>query len=849
MTTPPSLSSSDARRAPWPVMIGMMLTAMVTLTSQIALTRIMSATASYHSAFFILSIVMLSMAAAAVRAYISIRRVKRPVSIKSSIGNAYKSSLAAILAVACFVVVLANNWGPKMPPFQILITIVILFIWFFLTGYVIVLLLNHYVHDVARLYWIDLAGGALGCLLAPILLNAFAAHNVIVFCAGIMACAGISLALSHGSRAEQIAGVILALCIFSLFSLSAAKPEILRLRYVKSQNPKQVLWEKWNALARVSVSSAMPGLEEAANLIKTRRGSSFSEEQIDELRRLWQSGWGMSSKFKGDAVPALWLELDADAGTQIFQDGVTALREDRKLDFLSWDVTSIGYLWRKESGYSVDNAFIIGGGGGRDVLTALAMNTGQVNVVELNPAVVEAVQSIFGEYSGRIYSHPKVKLTVGEARSELRRQNDEFDVIQMSMVDTWASSMAGSLVMVENSLYTTEAFDLYVNRLKKNGLLSVSRWFDPSRYGESARVLGLMATALRNSGVKRVEDHVALITSSGYLSTAVATMLLKRSPFTDRERDKLRSLCQERGFQLLWPQASETPKASFDIEGVLRLDKKTLAESPYVLNPPTDDSPFFFNIDRPFHSWIEAFRSGDFSRGSQSTFILVSALLLMCYSCFYLVIKPLRACHTGNARSWRDFLPHLLFFGGIGFGFMLIELALIQRYILLLGHPTYAVSVVLFSLLLFSGCGSYLTNRIKNTGLNWSTSMALVLVLIGAILSALAVPIIVGWVMAWPWIGRLCVAVGLIAPLALFMGMIFPLGVRRLAAIGKQDLMPWMWGINGVCGVTASVAGMLLAMTINYTAVILAGAAAYGVTLFSLSLFRVPGSHERIEEE
>lgn len=829
-------TSDVPRRAPWSVMIGLMLTALTALVSQIALTRVMSVTASYHSAFFILSIVMLGMAASAVRAFLDMQRKDHPVTVIACVAAAYRSSIAACLAVVCFIVVVARDWGQILSPFQLLLAVVILFVWFFYNGYVIVIILSNYAIDVARLYWIDLAGGALGCLLAPALLNRFAALNVILLCASGMAVAGSLLALTHGGSKARRGGLLLTLALFSVWGVSTVRPELLRLRYAKGQDQSQVLWERWNALARVSVTTEIPGTSQALEFNQSRRGVRMTSEESEGLRQLWQSGWGMSPKFNGPTLPALWLQLDADAGTPILQGGVAALQDKGRLDFLTWDVTAAAYAWRNALGERIDNTFIIGGGGGRDVLTALESGVGKVDVIELNPAVVEAVQQTFGDYSGRIYSHPRVRLTIGEARNELGRSLTRYDLIQMSMIDTWASSMAGSMVMTENSLYTREAFDLYFSRLKEGGVLSVSRWYDSERYGEAARVLTLMATTLNRYSIERPEDHVAIITSSGFLNTSVATLFLKRSPFTDPQLDGLRQLCEDRGYQLLWPNFDSASAAPFDIIRLLRLDRQALAGSRYDLSPPTDDRPFFFNIDRSLRSWLDAARTGDFNRGSRASFVLGATLLLLCYACFYFVIKPLRAGRSAPPGSFISFLPPLLYFGGIGLGFILIELALIQRYILLLGHPSYAISVVLFALLLFGGCGSYLTMRTSETRLDATTRLALVMVLAGTLLTALAAPSLLWRVAAWPWTLRLCVAVTLIAPLALFMGMIFPLGVWRLTATGRQELVPWMWGINGVCGVTASVLGMLLAMNLSYTAVLLAGAAAYSLTLLSLSL-------------
>lgn len=827
-------------RAPWPVALGLMLTALTVLVSQIALTRIMSVTVNYHSAFLILSVVMLGMAASAIAAYLGMRRLERPVTIADSVGAAYKSGLATLIAVICFVAVVARDWGPYSQPIQLIVAAIVFFSWFFYSGYVVAVVLSHYAADMSRLYWYDLVGAALGCLLVVPLLNQYPALNVILLCAAGMAIAGTLLAQAHGSVRAQRLGMLLALLLTAVWVVSAVWPELLRLQFAKGQDQSQVRWERWNALARVTVTTEIPGISSSIEHYQRRHGAPLSPEEIEKLRRLWQAGWGTSRNYDGPVLPAMWLQLDTDAGTPILQDGVAALANKGQLNFLAWDVTAAAYAWRGALKPSAGHVFIVGGGGGRDVLTALSHGAEHVDVVELNPAVVEAATVAFGDYSGRVYKHPKVNLTVGEARSELSRRDHRYDLIQMSMIDTWASSMAGAMVMTENSLYTQEAFDLYLDRLKPDGMLSVSRWFDPVRYGEAARVVVLMASTLKRAGVERPEDHIAMLVSPGYLDMAVTTLVCKRSPLTVLERTALQRLARERGYRLFWPQSAEASDAAavpFDIAGLLRLEPPALADRRFDLSPPTDDRPFFFNIDRPIASWIDAVQSGEYLRGSRATLVLGVTLLVMGYACVRFVIRPMRASLAADGAAPRpSFLSPLLYFGGIGAGFMLIEIALIQRYILFLGHPSYAISVVLFALLLFGGLGSWLTEGLETARLRRATPLALAPILAGTIVSALFVPSWLENMSAWSWPARLGASLALISPLALFMGMICPMGVRRLAATGRQDLVPWMWGINGICGVIASVLGMILAMNFSYTVVLACGAAAYGVTFLSLWL-------------
>jgi spermidine synthase len=822
-------------RAPWSVRAGLMVTALTVLVSQIALTRVMSVSVNYHAAFLILAVVMLGMAASAVSAYLGMRRADKRVTVADSVTSAYRSAIAAVVALIGFVVLVARDWGPLSQPLQLLVAPALFFSWFYYSGYVVALVLSHFARDMARLYWFDLVGAAGGCMLVVPLLNRFSALSVILLCAAGMAISGALLARALGTPRIRRTGALLSAAMLTAWAATIAWPGLLRLHFAKGQDQSQVVWERWNAQARVSVTPEIPGTQQAVELYQRKHGVQVSPEELEEMRLRHQAGWGLSRKFPGRVPPALWVQLDTDAGTPIIQDGVAALDRPGELDFLAWDVTSAGYVCRANSGGPLDDVFIVGGGGGRDVLAALSFKAGRVDVVELNRDVVKATQEQFGNYGGQVYSHPRVRLTIGEARGELSRRDDRYDLIQMSMIDTWASSMAGSMVMSENNLYTQEAFDLYVSRLKGDGVLSVTRWFHPVRYGESARIVVLMSSALRRAGVERPEDHVALMTTHGSLDTALATALLKRSPFTDQERTALQQLARERGYGLLWPRepGADVP---FDAGALLRAEPSAINDPNFDLSPPTDDRPFFFNIDWPLASWAEAIRSGDMSRGSRATLVLGAALIVMCGACVWFVIRPLRASGVGSAAAPKAFVPPLLYFGGIGLGFMLVELALIQRYILFLGHPSYAISVVLFALLLFGGFGSLLTAGIDVARLLRTTRLALVMVLAGTVLTAIVVPDWLARVAGWSWGARVAIAIGLIAPQALFMGMIFPLGVRRLTETGREDLVPWMWGVNGVCGVVALVLGMLLAMNLSYTTVLLTGAVAYGVTLLSLSL-------------
>jgi hypothetical protein len=781
------------RRAPWPLVAAMFLTTLVTLALQVCVSRIMSVTLSYHFAFLIVACAMLGMAASAVTVFLE----RKGGATAKRLGAPAAAQIAAVLITLGTFGFVFMRADALLLPVQVAASGCALAIAFYYAGYIVAYMLARYAKDVVRLYLIDLLGACVGCIVAVLLLNRFSAPAATLVCAWASAAAGVLLARALGTQQNQRIGVLLFAALTCVTSLALVNPALTRLRFAKLKDQRHVVWERWNSLARVSVKPSGPP----------------------------NAAWGISELFEGTVPEILWLELDADAGTPIIRNGGKAPPE--QTDFLKWDVTASGY-WLRPSAESV---FIIGGGGGRDVLTAVGFGAKRVDVVEINPAVIEASRDVFGEYSGGVYSLPQVSLAVGNARSSLARRDTRYDLIQMSMIDTWAASMAGSLVLTENTLYTQEAYGLFLSHLKDDGILSISRWYDRSDYGEVARVLSLMGDALERSGAPNPSAHIAVLYTRGQLGQAVATCLMKRSPFAPAEIGELADLGRRMGFKLIWPRIDQATSEAIDVRGIVERDPTLMKASIFDLTPPTDERPFFFNTRKPLESWVAALRDRDLAEGSRSSGLLVCTLLALVAIGYRLLVSPLRA-HGLTPR-------HLLlsthrgptaYFAGIGVGFMLIELALIQRYIVFLGHPTYGLSVVLFSLLLFTGVGSFLSGRMRRM-LTRQIRWPILCVGAGALARAFLVPPLLLSLQAWSESARIALAMALIAPLATCMGMIFPTGIRILTARGLEELVPWMWGVNGFAAVIASVVGMMIATAWGYTAVIVLAVLAYGLTL------------------
>ena len=803
-------------QSPLRARISILVAACAVLILQIATTRILSAAISYHSGMVVIGIVMLGLAASATSVFVHRNRRENPLGMEAAV----RAFMAAAIActIAAFGFSLASTLAGGSPiGFGVLVVLsaVLFFAVTWCAGYGVAFLLSEYSADVSRVYWFDLMGAAAGCLLVIPLLDGRSPLVVVIIVGAFF---GVSaVLLTEGPTARRRAGGVTAV-VALLAILASVFPAMTQLYSAKGEDQRDIRYQEWNRITWVTVVDRVPQYERNLDLLRERRPDIDAEAFLAR----WNLGWGMSPTYEGDVPTTLFMALDADAGTQIIEDGANAFAE---LEYLEYDVTNVAYHLRTPE--QIEDTFVIGGGGGRDVVTGLHFGADEVVVAEMNPGVIRSVNEAFGDFSGRLYSHDRVTIRLGDARSTLSRLDRKFSVIQMSMIDTWAASVAGSLVLSENSLYTLEAFVLYLEHLDDEGILTVSRWASPSMWGEVGRTVSLMGTALRELGVDDPASHLAIVQTQS--DPAVATCILKRTPFTPEERAQVDAIAQRMEFVVPF-NGTTAETLGVDLGAIARGEPEAMEGTPFDLSPPTDDRPFFFNTRWMFASWVDAIREGDMTLGSPSSVYTVGMLLLLLLIGRILTIRPLERHNRGLPEAEqiriRQHLGPMLYFAGIGLGFMLVEVGILQRYLTFLGHPTYAMSVVLFSVLLSSGLGSAISARLEPSKVAPLLSGLLVLV----VLTAFAVPPLLQSAHALELVARMALAAGLVVPLGLCMGMIFPLGVRLLGKSGLDPLVPWVWAVNGLAGVIGSVLGMLVAMLWGYTAVLLLGALAYGAT-------------------
>jgi hypothetical protein len=752
---PPSvdpLSLAVDRRRAW-LAIG--LVAGTVVLYQIAVTRLLSVVLWYHWAFLAVSMAMLGLGAPGVWFALS-RPGPRALA---------RCLWAAAIALPGSVLLILHHSDLTGRPAVLVCMAALLVPMLLLGAAVCALLLAAPGPEVGRMYGADLLGAATAALVVVPLMWLVDTPRLLA-ALGLLPIAAVWLLAPGRGRAALPAGAaLLALCFVPApFELTRTKT------YDEAPFQEAVLLVKWTPTARLAF---------------------FNVPLWHDPRSDY--GWGLGTKAPKQSVKQYWMEQDGSAGTPVtrFDGDLT------KLQHLLFDATAAAYQLERPRRVAV-----IGAGGGRDVLSALLVGSEHVDAVELNPAVIATIGGELREFSGDIYRHPGVQAHAAEGRSFLTRSSGDYDVIQISMIDSWAATAAGAFALAENNLYTVEAYQLYWQRLSERGLVTTSRWHGNF---ESLRLLGIHFAALRGLGVPNPEDHLAVV-SGGLIDTLIAS----RQPFAGARLERLREVCAERGFELAYP----SPALSKDYADFLANGS---APQPIVdLSPSTDDRPFFFQILPPF-SLFDAETARKISTNAEAVHTLqllvvaVTGVALLLFFAPFLV-RPLRTSRTG---FWRG----SMFFALIGVGFMLLEMPWLQRFVLFLGHPSHAAAVVLGSLLAGTGLGASCAARI---GLPRVQTFGL---FVPALLVAvhLATPALFAAGLGADLGVRIALSLGLLLPAGFALGLMFPSGMARFGDANKA----WYWSVNGACGVFASVSSLALAMQFGFTAVGFAGVACY----------------------
>ncbi len=756
------------------------------LMTELALTRIFSVTMYYHFAFLAISIALFGLSASGVFVYVLRRRLDPARTRELLAAGALLHAGATLVALACLVRI---RVGLNYSPVNLALMLAIYSLAalpFFTGGAVISLAFSRFAGRFNVLYAADLLGAAAGCLVLIPLLNQLGAPGVVLSAAGLSVAAAVCFA-PPASRRRVAAFAVVLFSIPATAQLAGTAPfDVLD---TKGHEGDRVLFSKWNSFSRVAVYDRAHG------------------------------DWSLSPRFTGARGESLFMDIDSAASTPILK----GTGDASDSGYLKYELTALAYhLVERPGGFS---ALVIGPGGGRDLLSALVFGATRVDGVEINPIIARDVMlDRFRDYSGGIYANPAVTIHVDDGRSFVRRSTAKYDVIQASLVDTWAATAAGAYTLTENSLYTSEAFGEYLDHLSDDGMLTITRWvFD------GLRLVSLAQEAAEARGLDPAQ-HLAIVRFD-----RVATFILKKSPFSPADVARLREVSDRLGFSILYAPGLPAPAAAVDAPEMQRTGtspddyrrlilasnrEQFLEDYPLDIAATTDDRPFFFHTTRLRDQVNVAFgRSMLFGNGLSALLTLmgISALLVVLF-----IVGPLLLTERPE-RGWGRWL---VYFGTLGAGFMLLEVTLLQRFVLLLGHPVYSLTVTLFSLLIGTGLGSLLSRRVPPERVRTVTVRALVAISLLAVVVTVALPHLIDLAIAWPLPTRILLTGAVLVPIGVLLGIPLPGGMRLLAAT-RSDIIPWGWGINGAFSVVGATLAVFLAMNWGFSVTLSIAALVY----------------------
>jgi len=752
---------------------------MATLIMELALTRIFSVVFYYHFAFLAISIALFGLGAGGVFSYVV---SARPGNVYEKLGTLALSASLSVLFVLWFILSRENN--------DILTLAGVYFataIPFFLAGTIVSIAISEAIERVHRAYFFDLAGAAVGCLLLILFLDVAGGPGAVIAAAAVYA---IAAALWYNQARQdslRIVAVLAALLMVTLLVVNG-KVHWFDVRWAKGERIPEERFSAWNSFSRV----------------------------------------GVIEQHNPDGSPYWLIRIDADAATGIATyDWGRGLAEPDRANLLRQG-QGLPYAMRPGA-----KTLVIGPGGGYDVSRALASGSKDVTAVEINPLIANKImQDVMVKENFGIYLRPEVHLHVEDGRSFVRSSTEKYQVLQATLVDTWASTAAGAFALSENNLYTSDAFYDYLSHMTDDCLLGFPRWgFEPPR--ESLRLVSLAMDALGRLGEANTAAHVIAVRDDATKINgwgAQDTVLISRKPFTAADTENARRLTAESHMDVVYVPGQPAGASANNAFGQLLSSSNPAAfwnDYQYDVSPVGDDRPFFFYTVQPRDLW-NFVRNGNQQSAdykiNRAVPLLFGLMGLSIVVTGLILVLPRLVLGSRLPRQ-KNVVKFLWYFLCLGAGYILVQVALIQKFVLLLGHPTYALTVIVFSMLVASGAGSYLSGRVvagDDTRLVYV--LAAVALLVG-ILAFVSTPLVTA-AAGWPLAAKLFLTTLAVAPAALLMGMPFPSGLRRLEKRHAPSVR-WAWSLNAAASVLGSASAIFLAIYIGLRSTLLVGAALY----------------------
>lgn len=769
-----------ADRPPLSLRIGVACVAASTILAELCLTRVFSVLFYYHFSFFA---VALAMSGLAIGGLVAARHAPAQASAADFetflAGLALGGAVAGIMALSLVVSV-------PLDTAYLLGVVLGALIWlpsFVLSGAFLGAAFGRRARWIGSLYGWDFlaAGGA--CLGAIALLRRVQGPAALLASPLLLSFAA---AVLTRRRKWRMGGMLLAGSLAAVMLYAAAGDRPL-LGLPEHRAPGSVIFERWNEYSRV-------------------------QGRIDPL-------WPDVRTFVVDRTAATQMSripASADGGPPV--------------PGPSWTTgfQALPYL----TGRPLRSVAIIGVGGGRDLLAPLALGARHVVGFELNRIFVDLLSREALDFNA-LARRPEVTLVNAEARSALRHDRRTFDVVQASLIDTWAATAGGGFVLSENGLYTLDGWRVLLGRLTPSGILTMTRWYLPRVPAETYRLVALAATALADAGIPDARSHIFLAAAPPPDAPVdpvvgpvmLSTIMVSRTPFTSEEVAHLRDARMDQRVMVL---ADPTGRASDStIDALLDPARRpaAIAASRFDISPPTDFRPFFF-LQLRLGDLGRLVRRGDPVTIAGFTFsgLRVLLTLVLCATGLAIAVALLGRARLQSGPQTDRLVPWMgLYFLAIGLGYMLVQLGMHQRLTLLLGHPTYALSVVLFSMLLGSGIGAAASARVVPEGRETRAWIAIISVVAASLTAMAAIPLFDAIDQT---LLRNVIVGGWLAIVGAVLGTAFPVGVRLAAPAGPSTI-EWMWAINGAASIVGSTLAALIGLESGSRAVLAAGLACY----------------------
>jgi hypothetical protein len=753
---------------------------MGTLLLELSLTRVFSVVFYYHLAFLAISIALFGLGAGGIFSYI-VAGWKMPLFTR--LGRL--SAVNGLLVLLALALILAQKNDPS--GWDIALIYFPTALPFFISGTIVSLVISETIEKVNRVYFADLLGAAGGCLLLLPLLDLLTGPNTVIAAGVLFAVAAAIWYSLDGAVSGRAGSVALALLLVAFITYNTTA-HLLGIRYAKGRKLGAEIYEKWNNFSRIGLA------RESGN-------------------------------------PMIF--IDADASTGVYPHNIDHLTSQQRHE-LEDEGPALAFAVRPGA-----RTLVIGPGGGWDVARALASGSRDITGVEINPIIATTImRRRFVNLSHGLYLRPDVRIFVEDGRSFVRRSTEKFQIIEATLVDTWASTAAGAFALSENNLYTTDAFRDYLQHLTDDGLAAFTRWgFEPPR--ESLRLVSLAIEALGQLGKNDAWRHV-IVGREGSVAGwgAQDTVLISRKPFRPDDIERARNRMAAAKMEAVYFPGSDVSNEFHDL---LHSPTPEQYEHSYTfdITPVSDNRPFFFYTVQPrdlWKFWTSASRdSADFkiNKAVPLLFILMGVSLLA--TLMILLLPP--AVLGARLPPERRVIGFLLYFLFIGCGYILIEVGLIQKFVLFLGHPTHALTVVIFSMLVSSSIGSYFSRRLvgKQEG---RLIQVLGCVALGASLLALMLSGLLSALVGLPLPLKMALTILLIAPLGFVMGMPFPTGLARLKE-WHAPTVRWAWSLNAAASVLGSVGALMCSIYLGLVQTVIIGGLLYVAALAVVERVRI----------